>query len=172
MLSIGAVSSAQQPLTITPLDPPAPSIVPGFPTIEAAAIAGLKSIAAHPNSVWYEWGGLIVKTHNGFMPLPPNTQFEGSHVHIEDYSLPPGAVVGSYHNHPCKTEFFSSYFSPSDLMEPIFFHKTVFMGDFCSGLVHEFKPGDKIDVEQVEPDSPWLTKGRIIGTFTSAHAPS
>jgi hypothetical protein len=145
------------------------SVIPGFDTIEEAATDGLKSIAAHPNSRYYEWGGIIVKTSTGkFLALPPNTSYEGSHVHISDYELPPGAVVGWYHTHPCLAEFLVEYFSPADLIEPIFFHRASFIGDFCTGKVHEFKPGDKPDAERPnggEGHGVYLTKGRILGTF-------
>jgi hypothetical protein len=113
-----------------------------------------------------------VKGGQGFVALPPNTNFEGGHVHINDYSAPPGIVVASYHTHPCKEEFFSSYFSPADMSDPIFFHHIAFMGDFCTGLIHEFVPGDNPDVDQVEGDGPWLSKGRIVGSFTTVHTPS
>ena len=150
---------------------------PGYDTIEKAVLVGFEAIAAKPSSQYYEWGGLIVKNAKGkFIALDANTSFGGDHVNIRDPSfLLQGTVVGSYHTHPCIPGHFIEYFSPADLMEPLFFHLTAFMGDFCTGTVHEFLPGDKPDVEHPTDHGHtggdfFLTKGRIIGQFTTPHA--
>jgi len=145
----------------------------GYPTIEAAAIAGLQSIAAKPTSSYYEWGGnLAVDPKTGqYFYHEANTSYGGDHVRIDDDEFSLLDDVGAYHTHPCVPEHDVEYFSPADMMDSIFEHKFAFMGDFCTGNVHEFKPGDKPDVEHAaRPDgkgfSPlYLTKGRIIGKF-------
>jgi hypothetical protein len=149
-------------------DDVAHSTQPGYPTIEEAAIEGLKAIALKPTANWYEWGGEIIKTTNGYVALPPNTSFAAQHVHIDDQ---PGNVVGSYHTHVCNARFAHHLFSPADLSEPIFFHRPIFMGDLCTGLVHQFKPGDKVDVTHLAEDdsAPWSTPGWIVGKFTTPH---
>lgn len=154
-------------LSFTALGNDLPSVTPGFPTLEEAAIDGFKQVAANPSSRHYEWGGMLIHMADGkYLALPANTNYEGSHVHISDYNLPPGAVIAFYHTHPCLAEFYAEWFSPADLTDAIFFHRPVFMGDFCTGNVHEFKVGDKPDVEALAgPHSMYTTKGRIIGQF-------
>ena len=144
-----------------------------YVTAELAAIAALQAVAAKPSGLYYEWGGVIVQLEDQFLALPPNTTYEGDHVAIESNSFAPEAkVIGSYHTHPCLPGHDVEYFSPADLTEALFMHRTVFMGDLCTGNVHEFKPGDKPDDSRPSSDSEdiFLTKGRIIGQFTVAHA--
>lgn len=146
---------------------------PLFDTIEQAATAGLKAIAIKPTAPFYEWGGKIVQTPGGkFAALPANTSFEGSAVSIRGGF--PGmntVTVGDYHTHPCLPGYYVEYFSSEDMVGSIFYHRVLFMGDFCTGNVHEFKVGDKPDVEHPNPDvSFYLSKGRIIGKFTTPHA--
>jgi hypothetical protein len=56
------------------------------------------------------------------------------------------------------------------------YRQTGYMGDFCTGKVHVFHPGDKVDVEnptfigRETPDEDiWLSQGKIVGTFTYPH---
>jgi hypothetical protein len=147
-----------------------------FDTLEEAAIAAFKVIAAKPSALYYEWGGVIVKSPAGkFSAEKANTSLGGDHVQIQsDNFFTNSTIVASYHTHPCLPEHFVEYFSPQDLFEPIFFHLTVFMGDFCTGTVHEFKPGDKPDFEHPydhghKGEEIFLTKGTIVGTFTTGH---
>lgn len=147
--------------------PPLHATVAGYRTIEEAALDGLQKIALKPTANFYEWGGAIVKTTNGYVALSPRTDYAAQHVHIDDEA---GDVVGSYHTHVCHKSFTHEFFSPADMSDPIFFHRTIFMGDFCTGLAHVFKPGDKPDVERSGgADSPWLSAGHIIGKFTTPH---
>lgn len=167
----GNLVQCQQEFTIKIAPKLAP---PEFATIELAALAGFNAIAEEPTSTYYEWGGLIMKMPNGmFAALGPNTDYAGDHVNTrgDDFGLN-GEPAGSYHTHPCLPRHYSEYFSPPDLNEPLYFHRPAFMGDLCTGNVHEFKPGDKPDVENPK-NSPtrdlFLTKGRIIGKFTTPH---
>lgn len=148
---------------------------PVFNTLEEAAIAGLKSIADKPTGAYYEWGGELIRTSTGkYMALPANTGFAGDHVNIGDSKYERlGRKVGSYHNHPCLSHHYVEYFSTDDMEEPIYYRRIAFMGDFCTGNVHEFKPGDKPGAEAVGYDRGeglHLSKGRIIGVFTTPHA--
>jgi hypothetical protein len=107
-----------------------------------------------------------------FMVLPPTTSYAGDHVELHGSELG-GLVVASYHTHPCLPDHYVQFFSPPDLNEPLYFRRPVFMGDFCTGNVHEFKPGDKPDAEEVDSgggNTLYLPKGRILGKFTTAHA--
>jgi hypothetical protein len=145
-----------------------------FDTPEEAASAGLAHIATKPLGNVYEYGGQIVQTAEGkFAALTPRTDFSGDRVNIPDDAGMLGGlmgftVVGSYHTHPCLHHHFTAYLSPDDMYEAIYSHRITFMGDMCTGFAHEFKPGDKPDVEQVEDDL-WLSKGRILGQFTKPH---
>lgn len=153
---------------VTPVAAP-----PEFDTIEAAAIAGFKEIAAKPTALFYEWGGVVVEFEDGkFSALSANTSFSGDSVEINGHNAfgLNAHIVGAYHTHPCLPGHDVEFFSPQDLQEPIYFHKYAFMGDFCSGNVHEFKPGDKPDAEPAHDEGLYLTKGRIVGQFTEPHA--
>jgi hypothetical protein len=146
-----------------------------FTTPELAAIDGLRVIALKPTSQYYEWGGLVAKMPNAkFVALPPSTDLSGDSVSIRSKNSTSfglnAEVVGTYHTHPCVQEHDVEFFSPPDLQEAIYWHKLVFMGDFCTGGVHEFVPGDKPDAEPAHDRGLFLTKGRIIGAFTAPHA--
>lgn len=149
-----------------------------YDTIEEAATRGLHDITTKSSATFYEWGGVIIQSAAGkFAALPPETSNAGDHVRIDDDASPVLALVGAtivatYHTHPCLTGYNVEYFSPPDLVASIFWHRITFMGDLCTGKVHEFRPGDKPDVEKPPGDGNdfWLTKGRIVGQFTSPHA--
>lgn len=147
---------------------PAHSILPGFPTIEEAAIDGLKSISQKSTANYYEWGGTIIKAANGYVPVVMGTNYAAQHVHIDD--VPGAETVGTFHTHVCNSRFAHEYFSPADLGEPYFQHRSTFMGDMCTGLVHRAKSGEKLDVEQINGDGPWSTTGTIVGRFTTEHS--
>jgi hypothetical protein len=142
----------------------------GFKTAEDAATAALKSIAAKPTSFYYEWGGYLARdTKSGeYFYHNANTSMHGDHVQIEEPDDLPETfeVVGTFHTHPCLPRHEVTFFSPADLMEGLFEHELVFMGDFCTGAVHEFKPGDKPDVEKMPHSDLWSTHGRIVGKFS------
>lgn len=144
-----------------------------YKTMEDAAIAGLKAIAAEPTSSYWEFGGTIVQIkEGGYLVLPANTSMSGDSVGIASEEMAGffGKEVATFHTHPCVPGHYVQYFSPDDLVHAIFFHQVVFMGDLCTGNVHEFKPGDKPDAENPaagDNRNIWLTKGRIVGTFTA-----
>src|SRR6185312_10338083 len=144
---------------------PVPQAYPKFDTPEAAAIAALAQIALKRGGT-YEWGGVIGKGEDGKYAFSrPHTDFEGDNVSIHRDLPPDFELVAGYHTHPCLPGHEVEFFSPEDLTSVIFGHEEmVFMGDFCTGNVHEFRLGDKPDTDKVH--SAWLTKGRIIGTFT------
>ena len=150
-------------------DTPQPLHYPKYDTPEAAAIAALKQIAQKPSSAVYEWGGIIGKTEDGkYIVAEPMTDWEGDHVTIMHGGLPPNAsMFAAYHTHPCIPEHDVEFFSPDDLMAVLFEKRPMaFLGDLCTGNVHEFKYGDRPDVTEVEGHV-WLTKGRIIGKFSA-----
>lgn len=157
-------------------DPGAPDLPmfkpKGLATPEDAATLGLKLIAQKATSAYYEWGGAIGRdpVTGEFYLSPPVTSMHGDHVNLEKAidSIPDGyELVGSYHTHPCIPGHQTQVFSPGDLNGSIFNHETGFMGDFCTGLIHEFMPGDKPDVERIKEADLWLTQGRILGSFTT-----
>jgi hypothetical protein len=172
-LSACATTPTPTPIDLGAIFDLAPAVVPpGYDTLTEAAFEAFKAVAAKPTSIYYEWGGIIVQLKSGkYAPLPAVTTFEGDHVSISGPGMF-GKVVATYHTHPCVPEHYSEFFSPPDLSSAIFEHMTVFMGDLCTGHIHEFKPGDKPDVEAADHDDlpPFLTKGRIIGQFTTPHS--
>lgn len=144
---------------------------PEYDTPERAAIEGFKIIARKPTGPYFEWGGMIVKMPSGkYSALAANTSYQGDSVSIQrnDFGLN-ASVVGAYHTHPCLPEHDVEFFSEPDLIGPIFYRQLAFMGDFCTGNVHEFVPGDKPDAEPSHNPNLYLTKGRIIGMFTYPH---
>jgi hypothetical protein len=151
------------------LGAPEPVTYPKFDTAELAAIAALKQIADHHGG-YYEWGGMIAKTQDGkYAFTAPSTDYEGDNVTIRRDLPPDMEVVGGYHTHPCLPQHDVEFFSPEDLMAVIWGHQPMeFMGDFCTGNVHQFKLGDQPDT--VATHGIWLTKGRIIGKFTTSAA--
>lgn len=151
-----------------------------YDTIEEAATHGLQSVIIKPTASYYEWGGALIRNRDGkFGALPAATNHAGDHVRIDTDEVEPllalagAAIVGTYHTHPCLAGYNVEYFSPPDLVEAIFWRRVVFMGDLCTGKVHEFKPGDKPDVERPEGDNNgfWLTKGRVVGQFAGSRPP-
>jgi hypothetical protein len=145
-----------------------------YDSFEEASLEALKAIAEHPSATHYEWAGMILKTPDGkFTFSKAGTEYAGDHVNIRNDSN--GLeVVGGYHTHPCLPDHDVEFFSPEDLIMPIFLHRIAVMGDFCTGNIHEFIPGDKPDVEHPpgDPESVWMTKGRIIGKFTTRTGPA
>lgn len=164
------VSKDQRFILIPLLGVPEPVSYTKYPTAEAAAIAAFKEIAEkHGNA--YEWGGMIGKSADGkFSYTPASTDFQGDSVEIPRAGLPPDMErYGAYHTHPCIAAHDVEFFSPQDLFAVIWGHEpAAFMGDWCTGNVHEYKRGDQPDTALASPGT-WLTKGRIVGQFTTPH---
>lgn len=164
----GELVECQLALSSAP-DDVAHSVIPGYPTIEEAAAAGLKAIVLKPSANWYEWGGIIVRTTSGYLALPAVTSFSAQHVQIGEQR----GEVADYHTHVCNQRFVHDFFSPADLAGTIFFHRTAFMGDLCTGLIHRFKAGEKPDAVQISmgdgTGGPFISAGRIIGKFTTPY---
>lgn len=140
----------------------------GFPTLEAAATAALSLVASKATSTYYEWGGNLAKDikTGEFYFSAPQTSMHGDHVHINDDDPGTLEVVGTYHTHPCLPHHEPAYFSTGDMESTLYGHEVTFMGDLCTGKVHEFKPGDKPDVTYLPKANVWLTEGRVLGAFT------
>ena len=153
-------------LSFLGLNVPEPIHYPKFDTPEEAAIAALRQVAEKRGGT-YEWGGRIGRAPDGkYTYSRPHTDYEGDHVSIPNELPPDVKIVAAYHTHACIPYHDVEYFSPEDMENVIFSHEGMaFMGDFCTGQVHQYKLGDKPDSEKV-PSGIWLTKGRIIGTFT------
>lgn len=145
------------------LDPEVPVPRPVFATVQEAAIQGIKQ--AYVCSHFYECAGVIAINPDGkYVAGPVHTSYAGDGVTDRD-GVPMGyKLVASYHTHPCLPDSHHvGYFSNTDTVDYYDNHITGFMGDLCTGEVHEFdidtmKPGET----QVE-DGVWLTKGKIIG---------
>ena len=148
---------------------PQPEVFTKYNTKEDAAIASLKQIAQRNNSTYYEWGGVIGMLEEGkYIASVPTTDFSGDSVMIHRAGLGGIEIVAQYHTHPCIANHDVEFFSPEDLESVIYGHDAAaFMGDFCSGNVHEYIHGD--DPAATDTDGIRLTRGRIIGQFTSPH---
>ena len=155
MLATTAAAQAPTPEEINAIlaGLPQARTFPKFDTMEEAAVAALKEINKQPVALQaYEWGGVIGKYSTGkFTYSPAATDYQGDNVGISAGGLDPGAEpVAGYHTHPCIPEHLVEFFSPPDLVEVIFgHHPATFMGDFCTGNVHEFMLGDQPDVIQL-----------------------
>jgi hypothetical protein len=151
------------PTTIVPLQA---SHLPTFNTLVEAGVHGIAR--AYQCSRNYECGGVIAKNLAGkFVMLPVTSDFASDHVSLDDDNLPDGYVLAAtYHTHPCIARYITQVFSPSDLMNAILGEAVAFMGDLCTGKVHEFDPNvDKPNTTLVAPNL-WLTEGRIVGQIT------
>lgn len=155
--------------TLYPDGAPLTSEPKGFPSMIEAARAALAQIAMKPSSYYYEWGGgIAVNAKTGeFFYSPATTMKAGNTTRIlSDPYLPEEyAVVATYHTHPCLYGLIVNFFSDGDLHNAVFGHEIVFMGDLCAGIMHEFVPGDKPDVEKVPHTDIWSSKGRLLGKF-------
>jgi hypothetical protein len=140
-----------------------------LPTFSTLVEAGVHGVArAYQCSRYYECGGIIATDRVGkFVVFPVASDYASDHVSIDDDNLPDGyIVVATYHTHPCIARYVTQMFSPNDLMNAILGEAVAFMGDLCTGKVHEFDPNaDKPNTEQVGPTL-WLTQGRIVGQIT------
>lgn len=136
-----------------------------LPTFNTLVEAGVHGIArAYQCSRNYECGGIIASNQAGkFVVFPVKSDYASDHVGI-DTDTPDGyIVVATYHTHPCISRYVTQVFSPADIMNSLLGEQIGFMGDLCTGKVHEFDPNvDKPNTEQVESNL-WLTQGRIVG---------
>jgi hypothetical protein len=145
-----------------------PNDLPAYATLEEAGVHAIQR--AYECSHYYECGGVIAQRPDGkFVVGPVESDGDGTSVSIR-HSVPSGwKEVASYHTHPCLTKtHLPSFFSPQDIEGDVELRETGFLGDLCTGDVHEFTPGrdSPNDAEAGLDTGVWLTHGRIIGHIT------
>jgi hypothetical protein len=94
-------------------------------------------------SHYYEYGGVILLSPQGYLVSIPSTQHHGTDVEFdtdpESYDFP---ITASYHVHPCLANAFPSVFSPGDLAGSRATKTPGYVLDECTGFLHYWAPGD------------------------------
>lgn len=112
-----------------------------FRTVDAAAMYIVGRI--YERSHYYEYGGVIVKSPQGYAIGQPRTQYHGMDVEFDEdpeaYDYP---IVATYHVHPCLKYAFPSVFSPQDLSGSRSANHPGYVLDECTGDLHYWAPGD------------------------------
>lgn len=118
-----------------------PETVAYFQTRLEAAIYVFTKIYAYNR--YYEFGGVILRTPQGFVFISPRTQRHGTDVEFDEdpdsYDFP---IVASYHAHPCLKGVVPSVFSPQDLAGVRTTKTPGYILDECTGSIHYWAPGD------------------------------
>jgi hypothetical protein len=93
---------------------------------------------------------------------PVRTDYVSDHVGI-NRRIPEGwTVAADMHSHPCVPNGRTDVFSESDLITGITTRTVGYMVDLCTGDVHEFVPGERVDEIEIDTGL-FLTGGKIIG---------
>ena len=141
-----------------------------FPTMDAAAMWVVGKIYEH--SHYYEYGGVIGRSPQGFVLSMPHTLHHGTDVNInedpESYKFP---IVATYHVHPCLKDVVPSVFSPQDLAGARATNHPAYVLDECTGSLHYWAPGDGYMDEAALLklgiiDDAQISFGKIIGKIT------
>lgn len=162
--ALGASGNVQQPIHLV-ISAGSPDELPAYDTLEEAGVHGIQR--AIECSIYYECAGSIAQRPDGkFVVGPTGSDDHGDSVDV-DHSVPPGwKLVADYHTHPCLNRtHLPDFFSAQDMAGSTMLKITGFMGDLCTGDVHEFTPGrDAPNDTEVRPDSGvYLSRGRIVG---------
>jgi hypothetical protein len=172
MLGMLVLLNPPSPVANAPLPPelglpmqPSGEGLTGYDTLEEAGVRGIER--AYRCSHAYECSGSIaLRPSDGkYVVGPVRSDYAGDSVQV-NHSVPPGwKLVGDFHTHPCNDSSHDvGYFSPQDMAEVTATGVTGFMGDLCTGEVHEFTPGrDKPNDVYLEDQEIYLSKGRVIG---------
>lgn len=147
------------------LAPPNVDTLPAYNTLEEAGVHAIER--AYKCSHAYECAGALAQRPDGkFVVGPVRSDYSGDSVRIQ-HRVPIGwKLVGDYHTHPCNADSHANpFFSGEDMASVTELRITGFMGDLCTGKVHEFTPGKDVpNDEQPDKEDPvWLTQGRVIG---------
>lgn len=166
LLAIGASGSKHQVAIV--VAPGSPDALPAYDTLEEAGVHAIQRDAEC--SIYYECGGVIAQRPDGkFVVGPVSSSRQGDSVSFEP-TVPFGwTLVADHHTHPCLDKTHApSFFSPQDIESDTMQRVTGFMGDLCTGDVHEFTPGrdSPNDTELALGEGVYLTHGRIVGHIT------
>jgi hypothetical protein len=128
-------------------------------------------------SHYYEYGGVIVKSKQGYAVSRPTTQHHGMDVNFDDdpesFEFP---ITATYHVHPCLKDAFPSVFSPQDMAGSRITKTPGYVLDECTGALHYWAPGDgymsaddllKLGVDPIAVlvQGVQLSPGKIVGTI-------
>jgi hypothetical protein len=140
---------------------PAPTL---FDSMEEAAARALAS-GYHSFSLadYYEFGGVITKVGDKFAVGYPRTDIDGGSVELDENPAHyAGVIVATYHTHICMPRRFVPHSFSADDLDASDGNKLIgFMGDLCTGKIHEYAPGR--DVRPADHDEEY--DGRVVGTF-------
>lgn len=163
-----AAPAAVSPLTVAQIPISLIAALDDLPAYDTLEEAGVHAIArAYQCSHAYECGGPIAQRPDGkFVVGPVYSSYLGDSLEMH-HGVPPGwKLVADYHTHPCLPQHHDvPYFSPQDLEGYLSERLPGFMGDLCTGNVHEFVPGKDAPDNEEPPNDPGvhLTQGRIVG---------
>lgn len=135
-----------------------------YDTLEEAAVKAIER--AYRCSRNYECGGSIAKDPNGkFVVGPVDTDYEGDSVGIPRFEPTGWTAVAMYHTHPCIPDHATGLFSPQDMAGATMKRVLAFMGDLCTGDVHEYDP-KTMRADTTAYSGIYLTGGKIVGHIT------
>jgi hypothetical protein len=134
-----------------------------FPTLREAGMYGIQR--SYQCSHYYECGGVIAQGPDGrFIVGVTRTNFKGDSVALTHIAPPGYKVVADFHTHPClPVSHYAHYFSPEDTANDTFNHVIGFLGDLCTGEVHEYDPSTMAPGDTQLEDDVFSTAGKIIG---------
>ena len=142
-------------------------VLPAYDSLEEAGVHAIQR--ASECSRYYECGGDIAQRPDGkYVVGPAQSSYAGDHVGIT-HGVPPGwKLVADYHSHMClKDSHIPNVFSPTDIESALSEKLTAFVGDLCTGDVHEFDPARDPPNNFNPPGSDiWVTPGRIVGKIS------
>lgn len=141
--------------------------LPKYDTMADAAIAAAKALVKC--STDYECAATIAETPDEkYVVGPVVTMFSGDQSQFNFGAPEPLIAVSHIHSHPCNpSSHANSYFSPPDMINYAVHRIPGFMLDMCTGDVHEFPLGARMDIEHpcTTPTCQrvWLSHGIIVG---------
>ena len=142
-----------------------PMDLPTYDTLEEAGVHAIER--DYKCSHAYECGGVIAQRPDGkYVVGPVHSEMQGDSVQIPT-GVPKGwKLAADHHIHPCLAVSHEvAYFSPQDIEGSLAQNIPSFMGDMCTGKVHEFDPAKDSPNNEEPVTSPGIhiTQGRIIG---------
>lgn len=138
-----------------------------YDTLEEAGVHAIER--AYKCSHVYECGGPIAKRPDGKFVVGPVLSDEQSDHTTVSHAVPyPFELAADYHTHPCLPDTHEiAVFSPTDLIGSLSTKTVAFMGDLCTGEVHEFDPAtDKPNDVMIPGADVYTSAGRVVGHIT------
>lgn len=115
-------------------------VTPGvFETIDEAAVQALVASGTLSIRDRYEWGGIVVKSTNGYGYTAPVTSYDTNQV---TFTIPKELVrstVAIYHTHPCSGHN-QNGFPPHDQRTAAQLNVPTYIVDLCNNNVYRYDP--------------------------------